>query len=197
MKSKIGIFVLLSLVMNWNRLKAQISSGGEWAFKTNVAGLAIGNVNVAAETIINEGYDFPMSIHASVSYNALKRYAGDTKLRHIALQPEFRMWMQGEAFHGLFVGANLNYAYYNVGYVALSTQLKDNYYQGQLFGAGIAAGYQLAISDKIGIEGSFGIGYANMRHDVYKKYRYIDKPRFETHNYIGPNKFSISFVYRL
>ncbi|QQT24252.1 DUF3575 domain-containing protein [Sphingobacterium spiritivorum] len=203
MKPKASILVLLSLILNCSLLIAQFpksrynNSGGSWVFKSNIAGLAIGNINLAAETIINEDYDFPITVHTSVSYNSLKKYAGNTKLRHIALQPEFRMWMQGEAFEGFFAGANLNYANYNAGYISLSKSLKDNYYQGYLFGVGIAGGYQLTISDKIGAEASLGIGYANMKHDVYKKLKYSEKLRSETYNYIGPNKFSISLVYRL
>lgn len=192
-----AIAVVWCLVLNGKMLMAQHGGNGSWAFKTNILGLAIGSVNVAGETIISEASGFPMTIHASVSYNGLKYYTGNSKLRHIAIQPEFRVWLQEEAFQGLFVGANLNYAYYNVGYIGIGKSLRDNYYQGQLYGLGIAAGYQLDITDNIGIEASFGLGYANMRHDVYKKYRYIEKPRFETRNYIGPNKFSISFVYKL
>ncbi|MGJ1364880.1 DUF3575 domain-containing protein [Sphingobacterium spiritivorum] len=203
MKSKITIFILFSLIINCNMLFAQFprsgynNSSSTWVFKTNVAGLAIGNINGAAETVVNAEYDFPMTVHTSVSYNSLKKYAGNTKLRHIAIQPEFRMWMQEEAFNGFFVGANLNYAYYNVGYISLSQSLKDNYYQGQLFGIGIAGGYQMTISDRIGAEASLGIGYANMNHDVYKKEKFNGKLRSETYNYFGPNKFSISFVYKL
>lgn len=194
---KVVMFGVLCLMFNVKVLMAQYGGDGGWAFKTNIAGLALGSVNVAGETIINASHDFPITIHASVSYNALKYYTGNSKLRHIAIQPEFRMWMQGEAFEGFFVGANLNYAYYNVGYIGLGNSLKDNYYQGQLYGVGVAGGYQLAITDQIGIEASLGVGYANMRHDVYKKKRYMEKPRFETRNYLGINKFSISFVFKL
>ncbi|MGJ1195387.1 DUF3575 domain-containing protein [Sphingobacterium spiritivorum] len=204
MNPKATILVLLSLILNCSVLFAQFprsgynSSNSNWVFKTNIAGLAIGNINAAAETVINADYDFPMTIHTSVSYNSLKKYTGNTKLRHIALQPEFRMWMQSEAFTGFFAGVNLNYAYYNVGYISLSNSLKDNYYQGQLFGIGIAGGYQMSITDRIGAEASLGIGYANMKHDVYKKVLYNStEQRAETYNYIGPNKFSISLVYRL
>ncbi|EFK59251.1 DUF3575 domain-containing protein [Sphingobacterium spiritivorum] len=203
MKAKVVLLILFSLITNCNTLFAQFSrsrynsSSSGWVFKTNVAGLAIGNINAAAETVVNANYDFPMTVHTSVSYNSLKKYAGNTKLRHIALQPEFRMWMQGEAFNGFFAGANLNYAFYNVGYISLSNSLKDNYYQGQLFGIGIAGGYQMTISDKIGAEASLGVGYANMNHDVYKKEKNSGKLRSERYNYFGPNKFSISFVYKL
>jgi|GEM_PF-5604402 len=197
LRLRVAIAVVLCIVLNGKMLMAQHGGNGRWAFKTNIAGLAIGSVNVAGETIISEGNGLPMTIHASVSYNGLKYYTGNSKLRHIAIQPEFRIWLQEEAFQGLFVGANLNYAYYNVGYIGIGKSLKDNYYQGQLYGLGVAAGYQLDITDNIGVEASFGLGYANMRHDVYKKYRYTAKPVFETRNYIGPNKFSISFVYKI
>ncbi|KAF5281381.1 hypothetical protein FQR65_LT14719 [Abscondita terminalis] len=62
---------------------------------------------------------------------------------------------------------------------------------------GIAGGYQMTISDRIGAEASLGVGYASMNHDVYKKEKNSGKLRSETYNYFGPNKFSISFVYKL
>ncbi|WP_181182335.1 DUF3575 domain-containing protein [Sphingobacterium lumbrici] len=82
--------------------------------KTNLAGAALGNINLASEVGLNpDNTKHPLTLHVPVSYNPFT-YGGDTKLKNFAIQPELRLW-QREAFSKFFVGLHAHYAYYNAG----------------------------------------------------------------------------------
>lgn len=165
--------------------------------KTNLAGAALGNLNLAGEIGLNpDNTAHPLSLHVPVSYNPFT-YGGNAKLKHFAVQPELRLW-QGEAFSKFFVGLHAHYAYYNVGGISgINKKLKENRYQGSLFGMGLSGGYTHMINDQFGIESVLGLGYAFMNHDVHDCQHCGSKIGAESKIYLGPTKFAISLVYKI
>lgn len=167
------------------------------AVKTNVASAFFGNLNIAGEVLVNPDFmGKALSLNVPVSYNPFT-YRNNVKLKHIAVQPELRMWLDAP-FRDFFVGIHAHYAYYNVGGKSgLSKSLKERRYQGNLFGMGISGGYKHMINDRFGLETALGIGYARMDHDVYRCAKCGTRIGTEKHNYLGPTKAAISLVYMI
>ena len=63
---------------------------------------------------------------------------------NIAIRPQIRYYLNGTAFHKYFVGAYPVYLYHDI---PSATDVKGNY-----FGAGLVAGYQFFVWDRIPIE---------------------------------------------
>ena len=165
--------------------------------KTNLPAIALRNINIAGEISLSpDNTAHPLTLHIPVSYNPFN-YSGDAKLKHIAVQPELRLW-KGGAFSKFFVGLHAHYAYYNIGGISgINRQLKANRYQGNLFGMGVSGGYTHMINDRFGVESVLGLGYAFMDYDVYDCQHCGAKTGEESKVYFGPTKFSISLVYKI
>ena len=199
MKIKLISISLFLLLMNCSLIKAQSRyyGGGNLVVKTNVAGLAIGNLNVAGEFLIKpEIFNKSLTVNIPVSYNPFT-YRNNVKLKHIAFQPELRMWFN-QPFTDFFVGVHAHYAYYNAGGVsAFSTPLKERRYQGSLYGMGISGGYKHSLNNRFSLEASLGIGYATMKHDIYRCAKCGTRIGSEHKNYVGPTKATIAVVYQI
>lgn len=199
MNIKLISISLFLLLLNCTLIKAQnrYYGGSSLAIKTNIAGLAIGNINVGGEFLIRpEIFNKSLTVNLPVSYNPFT-YRNNVKLKHIAFQPELRMWLN-QSFDGFFVGVHAHYAYYNVGGIStFSTPVKDRRYQGDLYGIGISGGYKHNLTNRISLEAVLGMGYARMDHDIYKCAKCGTKLGAETNNYFGPTKATIAVVYMI
>ena len=106
-------------------------------------------------------------------------------------------------FAGHFLGGHLVYGAFNFGNLNnnirfLGTDLSplSKYrYQGFGYGIGISYGYAFILSKHLNIELELGVGYILADYQQYECDacgRYIDEGR---HNYFGPTKAAINFVY--
>jgi len=167
------------------------------AVKTNLAAVLLGNINVAGEFLVTPEFKtLPLTLHVPVSYNPFT-YRNNVKLKHIAFQPELRMWFD-QPFRGFFAGVHAHYAYYNIGGVSgFSKQLKTHRYQGNLLGMGISGGYKHMLNDRFGLEAALGAGYARMKYDEFRCAKCGTKTGAGTKNYFGITKSAISIVYMI
>lgn len=120
------------------------------------------------------------------------------------VQPEARYWLCQRfaghffALHGL--GGQFNFGHLNFGgHNFLGTDLKkleDHRLQGWMAGAGIGYGYSWILSKHWNFEAEIGIGWVYAKYDVYKCRgcgKKIDTD--QTHNYFGPTKAALNFIY--
>lgn len=125
------------------------------------------------------------------------------KWKHWFVQPEFRYWLC-DRFAGHFLGIHAIGGQYNLGNIRNNinflgsdfSQLTDNRYQGWGAGAGIGYGYAWALSKHWNFEAEIGIGWIYTRFDKYPCA--VCGTRLEhnkAHNYFGPTKAALSFVY--
>lgn len=168
-----------------------------FAVKTNLPGPLLGNINVAGELLLTPDYKkLPLTLNLPVSYNPFT-YRNNVKLKHIAVQPELRMWFN-RAFRDFYIGAHAHYAYYNAGGISrVSKKLKEHRYQGNLFGGGISGGYKKMLGNRFGLEGSLGLGYAHMSYDEFRCAKCGTKTDTAVMNYFGLTKTAIAIVYMI
>ena len=169
----------------------------DWRIKTNLAYWATATPNIAVEKMIAEKW----SVDFSIGWNPFT-FNDNKKLKHIAIQPEVRYWLNCP-FTGHFFGANLLYSHYNAGGVKLPfgifSDLKDHRFQGDLGAVGLVYGYNWTLpGNRWSIETAIGIGYG-ITH--YTKYRCPGKCasalETKTKGFVMPSKVAISLVYNL
>ena len=124
--------------------------------------------------------------------------ARESKLKHWLAQPELRYW-PCEAFNGHFFGLHLHGAQFNLGGVDIPLgrlkQLKDERYQGYLYGAGISWGYQWVLSPRWNFEMSVGGGYARVHYEKFPCTTCGNKLSEDDYNYFGVTKAALSLIY--
>lgn len=170
--------------------------------KTNILGASSGSINLAGEFTLRRQRTFDdliISLNLPVSYNPFM--LGENKrMKHIAFQPEYRIRKQTSLGSG-FIGINAHYAYYNVGGIGLpfklAPALKDQRFQGQLYGMGLAGGYYFKFAESFGLETTLGAGYAYLNYDIYRCETCGTKLGTEVKNYLGLTRAAISLVYTL
>ena len=145
------------------------------ALRTNLLWWGTGAPNLGAE--------FPVGEHWSLGFDAGFKswdrfFSNDPstspkRWRHMAFSPSIR-WYPREVGSGFFVGADLLYLHYNAGNISLPfgmyKSLRTDYRQGDLFGAGLAAGYAWNLGPRWRIEAEIGAAAGPYRHDTY----YVD-----------------------
>ena len=112
-----------------------------------------------------------------------------------AIEPEVRYWWGESLVKGHFVGLHVPVAGFNV-------QLNDKYrYQDPnraLWGVGVSYGYAMPLGkSNWGVEFTIGVGYMNIKYDVYEGVYNGKLLRTETLNYFGPTRLGIDFSYRI
>lgn len=154
------------------------------------------NLLYDATTTINAGFEFGLGMKTTLdisgNYNPWK--FNDYRLKHWLIQPEFRYWFC-ERFNGHFLGIHGHYAEYNVGGLFFNDNMKDNRYQGHLYGGGISYGYQWILNNRWNLELTLGVGYARLSQDKYPIADCGDKIKSEHRNYWGPTKAGVTIVY--
>lgn len=168
------------------------------AIKTNVLDDAFANINLGAEF----GLAPKWTLDVSGSFNAWN-FSDNKMWKHWYLQPEARYWLC-DRFDGHFFGVHAFAGQYNVGGIKHLTNflgtdfgaLKDYRFQGWFAGAGIAYGYAWALSRHINLEAEIGFGWAYTRYDKFERVgcgQRVDHRH--PHNYVGPTKAALNFVY--
>lgn len=168
------------------------------ALKTNVVSDALASPSLGGEIIIAPRWSLDVAWQLNNwSFSDGKRW------KHWFVQPEARYWFC-DAIAGHFVGAHLIGGQYNIGHIHVPfnflgshlKNLEDNRFQGWALGAGVSYGYSWALAKHWNFEAEIGVGYAFTRYDRFecdgcgKK---VDSGK--THNYFGPTKLALNFVY--
>lgn len=154
------------------------------------------NLLYDATTTINIGLEFGLGDKSSLdltgNYNPWK--FGNYRLKHWLIQPEIRYWFC-ERFNGHFLGVHGHYAEYNIGGLFFNDNMKNNRYQGHLYGGGISYGYQWILNNRWNLEATIGVGYARLSDDKYPCIHCGEKIKSENRNYWGPTKAGVTIVY--
>lgn len=165
-------------------------------------GASAGSINIAGEFTLRRQRTFDdliLSLNLPVSYNPFK-FGENKRMKHVSFQPEYRIRKE-MGFGSGFLGINAHYAYYNVGGIGLPFKLipslKEQRFQGQLYGVGAAGGYYFKIGGSLGIETTLGAGYAYMNYDIYRCETCGSKVGTEVRNYLGLTRAGLSLVYTL
>lgn len=165
------------------------------ALKTNLLLWSTTSPNIGAELRLSK----KMTLDLGVSYNPWK-FSDNKLFRHILIQPELRYWNR-ESFSGHFFGANLAYAFFNVGGVKLPfgliPSMEQERYEGNLYSIGVSWGYHKRLTNRISAEVTAGIGYAHLDYNKFPCQECGRKIAHENKNYFGPTKLGISVIYIL
>lgn len=158
------------------------------------------NVLEDAMLLANIGFEF--RITPRISFDVLGHYSpynyfkGDRKIRVFAIQPEVRYWWGESLVKGHFIGLHVPVAGFNV-------QMNDKYrYQDPnhaIWGLGVSYGYALPLGkrDRWGVEFTIGVGYMDVKYDVYEGRHNGKYLRTEQRDYWGITRLGIDFSYRI
>lgn len=169
------------------------------AVKTDLLDDALLNPNAGVEIKIASKWSFELL----GQLNAWELDHGSKMWKHWMAMPELRYWFC-DVWDGHFVGVHAFGGQYNIGGLKgmgsfLGTdfgKLADHRYQGPFVGAGIAYGYDWAISRHWNIEAELGLGWIYTRFDSYPCAKCGNKlASGRHHNYFGPTKAAVNLVY--
>lgn len=119
-----------------------------YSVKTNLLGLATGNLNVEASVSVHRNW----TLHLPVNYNPWI-FPGNKKLQNITLTPGTRYWFL-ESYAQHFIGIQALYSRFHVGGI-LGMKYR---YDGWGAGAGFSYGYSKLLDKRWSIEFEAGIG---------------------------------------
>lgn len=164
--------------------------------KTNAIGWGMGIANLAVEMDLTKHW----SITLPVYYAAWNYFDTTVKFRMFAVQPEVRYWFSEEN-QGLFTGAHVGLAYYNVAWGG-DYRYQDHNRHTPAIGGGLSVGYRKALgkSQRWKLEFSLGVGVYSLHYDKfqntpdYKDGLMVDSKK---KTYWGVDQASVSFAYTL
>ena len=163
--------------------------------KTNLLWDALATVSLGVEIPLGGRF----SLDVPVNYNAWD-ITEKLKWRHLLVQPELRLWLK-EPMRGHFFGVHIHAAWYNIGNIYFSENMKNHRYQGFLAGAGISYGYRWRFRNpRWSMEATFGAGYAYITHTRYLCVSCGEGPddleKGGTH-WMGPTRAGLSLAYSI
>ncbi|MCD8172215.1 MAG: DUF3575 domain-containing protein [Alistipes sp.] len=165
-------------------------NGQKIGIKSNLLYDATATINLGFETALGRN----TTLDVSGNFNGWS--FGDARWRHWLIQPEFRYWFC-DRFAGHFMGLHGHYAQYNVGGINFNDNMKNNRYQGYLYGAGLSYGYQWVLSKHWNLEATIGAGFARLFDRKYPLAECGSMIRKTHHTYWGPTKVGVSFIYMI
>lgn len=178
------------------RIDRDLPSYSKLYIKTNALGLALGIANLAAEIDLAKHWSITLPIY----YSAWDYFKSTIKFRTFALQPEVRWWLSGQN-NGLFAGAHLGLAFYNL---ALNGDYRyqDHNRETPSIGGGVSLGYRIPISkdNRWNIDFSLGAGVYSRYYDKFHNTPDVkDGLIVESINktYWGIDQAAVSFSYML
>lgn len=184
--------VALSLILS-STIGSVSASAQKVAVKTNLLYDATATINVGVEVALAPKW----TLDVSGNYNAWD-FCNDRKWKHFLVQPEARYWLC-EKFNGHFFGLHIHGGEFNVGNVCTPLNLfgdcRNTRHEGWYYGAGISYGYQWVLGKRWNFELSAGVGYVGADYGVYEAPRCGAYLGPEHHDYFGPTKASITFIY--
>ncbi len=163
------------------------------AVKTNLIYDATASINAGLEFSLSKKWSFEVA----GNYNAWD-FSGGRKWRHILVQPEFRYWLC-ESMNGHYFGLHAHWSKFNLAKVkmpfGLWKELRDNRYEGDLYGAGLTYGYALPLGKHWNLEGALGVGYARVIYDKYPCASCGKRISSGKDNYFGITKLAFCIAY--
>lgn len=149
----------------------------------------------------NLGIEVGVGKHTSIDllggFNPFK-FSDNKRVKHWLVQPELRYWFC-DLFNGHFVGVHAHGAQFNLGGLDIPVgrlkNLKDERYEGYLYGAGISYGYHWLLSNRWNLGVNIGAGYARIHYDKYPCAKCGSKLDEGKYNYWGVTKAAVSLVY--
>lgn len=164
--------------------------GQKVALKSNLLYDLTGTINLGVEVGLSKKW----TLDVSGNYNGWMM-GDEARWKHWMVQPEARYWLC-EKFNGHFFGVHAHYADYNVGGISfLGDNLKNNRFQGHLYGAGLTYGYQWVLSNRWSLEAALGLGWAHMKDDKYPCTNCGTILGTESRDYFGVTKAALSIIY--
>lgn len=167
---------------------ANVPVSPRWAVKTNLLLDATTTMNLAVELRVSPKH----TIELSGSYNPFS-WPDNRKWKSIAVQPEFRYWVF-DPFAGHFIGVHMHWAHYNFGNLPFGS-LKNNRYQGDLYGAGFSYGYSWYLGKRWALEATVGVGYAYMEYQRFDPEVCGTCFGWESKHYIGITKLGLNLSF--
>lgn len=171
--------------MNRKSKTSQHLSSRYCALKTNILADAFAIHNLAVEVQIHSNISVELPV-----YWSLWDFEQEHGIRGIALQPEARWWTD-QVGKGHYVGLHAHAAWYNV-------KWNENRYQDTgrpLMGAGLSYGYKLPLGAHWGAEFTLGVGYTNLKYNVYYNVDNGAKINSRIRHYWGVTRIGASLVY--
>ena len=163
------------------------------AVKTNLLYDATTTFNLGAEIGLSPRW----TLDLSANYNPFS-FSDNKKWKHWMAQPEARYWFC-ERFRRTFVGLHGHYADFNAGgfpdWSFISKNMRQNRYEGHLYGAGVSVGHAWILKKRWGLEATVGLGYARVVYDKYPCAECGSMIKSGNKNYWGPTKVGISLIY--
>ncbi|WP_255498677.1 DUF3575 domain-containing protein [Dysgonomonas sp. ZJ709] len=160
------------------------------AVKSNLLYNLTASFNLGVEFRLSDKY----TLDISGSYNPWQ-LSRVKMFKHIMLQPELRYWIN-EPFNRHFLGFHTIYSHYNIGGFNIGS-LKNNRYQGNLYGVGFSYGYNWYLAPRWSLEATLGFGYVYLDNVNQDCSTCSDGKglRNNYQHYIGPTKAGISLIY--
>lgn len=150
----------------------------------NIALLSAGILN----TELSVGVKSRISIHMPLTWSGFV-VSNEFSLKNYSVSPGVRFW-SWHIYSGFFAGTNLGFANYNA-------VINKRRYCGNTFFTSLSAGYSKMVSQKLNIEGEFGLGAFGVWQDVFESGKCGEFLRYSEKIAILPSKISISLIYIL
>lgn len=161
-----------------------VASAQRAAIKTNVLGLAVGNLNVEASRMLAPKWSVHLGLEAKpFSYplpapvgllnyvEGLSSTAQDIvelgtikHTEHYTIEPSLRYWTHGVYNRGFFFGVHAVGTRFSYG----DNHLNRTYRQGWGVGAGLSLGYNRELTKRLNLELEFGLA------GLYRRYRVLE-----------------------
>ncbi len=161
------------------------------ALKTNFIYWGAGAINLGFEFYLGRKWTFELA----GAWSPWQKSESQSRQLWF-VQPEVRYWFCN-AFEGHFLGLHGIYGQYNLGNIDLgfAKVFEGVDYQGYGYGAGLAYGYHLPLSNRWSLEFTVGAGWIHLDYDKYNCVGCRQLVGRETKNYFGLTKAGISLVY--
>jgi hypothetical protein len=171
-----------------SNLLPDIPQSPRWALKTNLL--------FDLTTTMNLGFEVRVSPRSTIeltgSYNPWS-WKDNRKWKSILVQPEYRWWIC-DPFAGHFVGLHAQWAHYNFGNLPFG-DLKNNRYQGDLYGVGVSYGYSWYLGKRWSLEATVGVGYNYLDYEKFDCLPCGSPLGRQSHNYFGITKLGINLSF--
>ena len=157
-----------------------------YSVRTNILGLATGNLNAEFGMTLNKKY----SLHFPIQYTPfIYNHSSKTKFQNLTVLPGIRYWFR-ESFRDPFVALSLIASQYNIG------NLWDKYrYEGWGVGTGLSVGWTYPMSPRWNFEWELGLAalWAIYDKSLCKTCGY--KYEHESKVYLIPHRVAFNLIY--
>ena len=161
--------------------------------KTNAIGLGLGVSNAAVELDVAEHWSVALPFY----YSAWNYFTQTIKFRTLAAQPEVRYWFS-KSNYGLYVGAHLGVASYNVA-VDGGLRYQDHNGTCPALGGGLGVGYRMPINNnpRWSIEFMLGLGAYWLNYDTFYNVKNGKYAGNNTMTYLGVDNVAVNISYNI